>query len=96
MHKWILTDLARQVGHSRAAAGLHSADTIVITPTKRQGKQMGERFDVKTASLVQGTNGYFQGRPVPVVFDTEAVQKIVQSYEDQLTKLREQLGVGTR
>lgn len=96
MYDWILTDLARGVGHSTAAAGQHSPNTVVVTPTMMQGKQLEREFGVKTASLVQATNGFFLDRPVSVVFDTETVKVIVQSYEDQLTKLRETLGVGTR
>lgn len=96
MYDWILTDLARQVGHSEAAAGLRRASTRVITTTKKQGKQLEKRFGVKTASLLQGADGFFRGRPVPVVFDTETVKVIVQSYEDQLAKLRELLKVGSQ
>lgn len=93
MYDWILTDLFRCAGHSTSAAGKHSPNTVVVTTTRKQGIHLERRFDVKTASLRQGADGFFRGRPVPVVFDTETVQVIVQSYEDQLTKLRETIGV---
>lgn len=96
MFDWIVHDLMRGVGHSTSAAGKHSTDTVVVTPTKMQGRHMEREHGVKTASLLQGANGFFRGRPVPVVFDTETVKLIVRSYEDKLTKLREQLGVGAK
>ncbi len=92
--RWIIKDLARGVGHSTAAAGKHSPHTMVVTSTMRQGEMLNQLYGAKVASLQQGANGYFMGRPVPVVFDTEAVQMIVRSYEEKLDKLREQLGVG--
>jgi len=90
---WIRHDLLRGAGHSTSAAGKRSVHTVVVTSTMRQGELLNRLHGVKTASLQQGANGFFRGRPVPVVFDTEAVQTIVASYEAELDKLRKQLGV---
>lgn len=60
---------------------------MVVVSSMRQGKALNRAHGVKTASLEQGTNGFFQGRLAPVVFDLDAVQNIVRQYEDKIDRL---------
>ncbi len=87
---WILC-LPRGVGHTTAAATGQGATRVLVCSTMRQAEMVKRQHGINATSLKSGET-YCLGRKVPVVFDLEAVQTIINSYEDKLDKLRQQLG----